>query len=29
VLSGPDGGPLTERPDFASWFTNDHLAPAP
>jgi ABC-type nitrate/sulfonate/bicarbonate transport system substrate-binding protein len=27
VLTGPDGGPLTERPDFETWFTNDHLAP--
>jgi ABC-type nitrate/sulfonate/bicarbonate transport system substrate-binding protein len=27
VLAGPDGAPLTTRPDFATWFTNDHLAP--
>jgi ABC-type nitrate/sulfonate/bicarbonate transport system substrate-binding protein len=27
VLAGPDGAPLTARPDFATWFTNDHLAP--
>jgi ABC-type nitrate/sulfonate/bicarbonate transport system substrate-binding protein len=27
VLTGPDGSPLTERPDFTTWFTNDHLAP--
>ncbi|GAA3231401.1 ABC transporter substrate-binding protein [Pseudonocardia petroleophila] len=27
VLTGPDGSPLTERPDFATWFTNDYLAP--
>lgn len=26
VLTGPDGSPLTERPDFTTWFTNDHLA---
>lgn len=25
VLAGPDGSPLTERPDFATWFTNDYL----
>lgn len=25
VLAGPDGTPLTTRPDFASWFTNNHL----
>ena len=29
TLVGPDGGPLTARPDFATWFTNDYLAPAP
>lgn len=27
VLTGPDGAPVTERPDFATWFTNDYLAP--
>jgi ABC-type nitrate/sulfonate/bicarbonate transport system substrate-binding protein len=27
VLAGPDGAPLTERPDVATWFTNDYLAP--
>lgn len=27
VLTGPDGAPLTGRPDFATWFTNDYLAP--
>jgi ABC-type nitrate/sulfonate/bicarbonate transport system substrate-binding protein len=27
VLTGPDGGPLPGRPDFATWFTNDYLAP--
>ncbi|GAA0930125.1 ABC transporter substrate-binding protein [Pseudonocardia zijingensis] len=27
VLVGPDGGPLTERPDFTTWFTDDYLAP--
>jgi ABC-type nitrate/sulfonate/bicarbonate transport system substrate-binding protein len=26
VLAGPDGTPLTTRPDFGSWFTNDHLS---
>ncbi len=26
ALTGPDGAPLTTRPDFASWFTNDYLA---
>jgi ABC-type nitrate/sulfonate/bicarbonate transport system substrate-binding protein len=25
-LTGPDGAPLTTRPDFATWFTNDYLA---
>lgn len=25
VLAGPDGKPLTTRPDFATWFTNDYL----
>ena len=29
VLTGPDGAPLTERPDFATWFTNDYLASSP
>jgi ABC-type nitrate/sulfonate/bicarbonate transport system substrate-binding protein len=27
ALTGPDGAPLTQRPDFATWFTNDYLAP--
>jgi ABC-type nitrate/sulfonate/bicarbonate transport system substrate-binding protein len=27
ALTGPDGGPLTQRPDFSTWFTNDYLAP--
>jgi ABC-type nitrate/sulfonate/bicarbonate transport system substrate-binding protein len=27
ALVGPDGNPLTERPDFATWFTNDYLTP--
>ncbi len=27
TVTGPDGTPLTARPDFATWFTNDHLAP--
>jgi ABC-type nitrate/sulfonate/bicarbonate transport system substrate-binding protein len=26
TLAGPDGAPLTARPDFATWFTNDYLA---
>jgi ABC-type nitrate/sulfonate/bicarbonate transport system substrate-binding protein len=29
ALTGPDGAPLAQRPDFATWFTNDHLPPAP
>ena len=28
VLTGPDGAPLAQRPDFSTWFTNDHLAGA-
>jgi ABC-type nitrate/sulfonate/bicarbonate transport system substrate-binding protein len=28
ALTGPDGAPLTERPDFSTWFTNRYLAPA-
>jgi ABC-type nitrate/sulfonate/bicarbonate transport system substrate-binding protein len=27
VLTGPDGAPLTQRPDFTTWFTDDYLAP--
>jgi ABC-type nitrate/sulfonate/bicarbonate transport system substrate-binding protein len=27
VLTGPDGAPLTQRPDFTTWFSNDYLAP--
>lgn len=27
VLAGPDGAPLTERPDFSTWFTDEYLAP--
>lgn len=27
VLTGPDGAPLTERPDFATWFSDDYVAP--
>ena len=27
TVTGPDGRPLTARPVFASWFTNDYLAP--
>jgi ABC-type nitrate/sulfonate/bicarbonate transport system substrate-binding protein len=26
ALAGPDGAPLTTRPDFSTWFTNDYLA---
>jgi ABC-type nitrate/sulfonate/bicarbonate transport system substrate-binding protein len=26
ALAGPDGAPLTTRPDFATWFSNDYLA---
>jgi ABC-type nitrate/sulfonate/bicarbonate transport system substrate-binding protein len=26
VVAGPDGAPLTARPDFATWFTNQYLA---
>jgi len=26
ALTGPDGAPLTTRPDFATWFSNDYLA---
>ncbi len=25
VLTGPDGAPLTTRPDFSTWFTNEYL----
>ena len=27
TLVGPDGKPLTTRPDFRTWFTNDYLTP--
>jgi ABC-type nitrate/sulfonate/bicarbonate transport system substrate-binding protein len=27
TVTAPDGKPLTARPEFASWFTNDYLAP--
>ena len=27
TVTAPDGRPLTTRPVFASWFTNDYLAP--
>jgi ABC-type nitrate/sulfonate/bicarbonate transport system substrate-binding protein len=27
TVAGPDGKPITARPVFASWFTNDYLAP--
>jgi ABC-type nitrate/sulfonate/bicarbonate transport system substrate-binding protein len=26
VLAGPDGAPLTTRPDFATWFTDQYIA---
>ncbi len=26
ALTGPDGKPLTQRPDFSTWFTNQYLA---
>jgi ABC-type nitrate/sulfonate/bicarbonate transport system substrate-binding protein len=26
TVTGPDGRPLTARPDFSSWFTNEYLA---
>ena len=26
TLVGPDGKPLTARPDFATWFTDEYLA---
>ncbi|TCK24840.1 ABC transporter substrate-binding protein [Pseudonocardia endophytica] len=25
---GPDGKPVTRKPDFSTWFTNDYLSPA-
>ena len=25
LLAGPDGKPLTTKPDFSTWFTNDYL----
>jgi ABC-type nitrate/sulfonate/bicarbonate transport system substrate-binding protein len=28
ALTGPDGAPLRQRPDFATWFSNDYIAPA-
>lgn len=27
VLTGPDGKPLTARPDFSTWFTDEYLSP--
>ena len=27
TVAGPDGKPLTVRPDFGTWFTDDYLAP--
>lgn len=29
VLAGPEGSPLTKRPDFSTWFTNEYLASSP
>ena len=29
LLAGPDGAPLAQRPDFATWFTDEYLAPSP
>jgi ABC-type nitrate/sulfonate/bicarbonate transport system substrate-binding protein len=26
ALTGPDGKPVTQRPDFSTWFTNQYLA---
>jgi len=26
ALTGPDGAPLADRPDFSTWFTNDYVA---
>lgn len=26
ILAGPDGAPVTTRPDFSTWFTNEYLA---
>ena len=28
TVTGPDGKPVTQKPDFATWFTNAYLAPA-
>ncbi|WP_433280545.1 ABC transporter substrate-binding protein [Pseudonocardia xinjiangensis] len=28
ALTGPDGKPLTQRPDFSTWFTDQYLAKA-
>jgi ABC-type nitrate/sulfonate/bicarbonate transport system substrate-binding protein len=28
TVTGPDGKPLTARPDFTTWFTNEYLAAA-
>lgn len=25
TVTGPDGAPVREKPDFSTWFTNDHL----
>ncbi|GAA5116026.1 ABC transporter substrate-binding protein [Pseudonocardia adelaidensis] len=27
ALTGPDGAPLTQRPDFTTWFSDDYVAP--
>ena len=26
TVTGPDGKPVTARPDFSTWFTNQYLA---
>jgi hypothetical protein len=28
TVVGPDGKPVTTKPDFSTWFTNQYLAPA-
>ncbi|MFP5070558.1 ABC transporter substrate-binding protein [Pseudonocardia nantongensis] len=27
TVAGPDGAPVRQKPDFATWFTNEYLAP--
>lgn len=27
TVAGPDGAPVTGKPDFSTWFTNEYLAP--